>query len=441
MNKSVKSIVGAGAVAVVLAACGSSGGGSTSGAAPSSADLSKVKYEGTVSVITRYAGDNAAFFERMKKDYEAAHPGVTVDLQQESDQGYKDKIKTLIASQSVPDVYFSWAGDYAEQFYDNGVALDLTNVIGPSTPWGSTMAPQALNAFAKDGKNFGVPLGLDAKYVLYNKALFAKAGVSVPQDLAGLLSACQSLKAKGVVPMAFGNKDGWPAIHYITQLNSYNVPPETLDKDYNPSTASWADPGYQKSLNQFKQILDQCTDTGKGANGADYYSERDSFGQGKAAMFYVESLEFAATAPKASQADKDGYDLFRLPAAADARGDRKALTGAPDGFLVNPKAKNVPLAVDFLKFATSKKSAQTLTTTIGFPSPVTGTLTAANSTPQLRKSIKDLQSASRLSIWLDTVTAPDVAQAYLSGVQGLVTGDKSADQVMSSVKSASEQAR
>jgi raffinose/stachyose/melibiose transport system substrate-binding protein len=441
MNKSMKTIVGAGAVALVLAACGSSAGDNASGGAAPSVDLSKVTYEGTVSVITRYAGDNAAFFEKMKKDYEAAHPGVTVDLQQESDQGYKDKIKTLIASQSVPDVYFSWAGDYAEQFYDNGVALDLTKVIGPTTPWGSTMTPQALSAFAKDGKNFGVPLGLDAKYMLYNKALFAKAGVSVPQDLGGLLAACQSLKAKNIVPMAFGNKDGWPAIHYITQLNSYNVPPETLDKDYTPATASWADPGYAKSLNEFKQILDQCTVTGKDANGADYYTERDSFGQGKAAMFYVENLEFAAAAPKGSQAEKDGYDLFRLPAAADARGDRKALTGAPDGFLVNPKAKNLPLAVDFLKFATSKENAQTLTETIGFPSPVTGTLTAANSTPQLRESIKDLGTASRLSIWLDTVTAPDVAQAYLSGVQGLITGDKSAADVMSSVKSASEQAK
>jgi raffinose/stachyose/melibiose transport system substrate-binding protein len=264
MNKTMKTIVGAGAVALVLAACGSGGdsAGGGAGNAVSSADLSKVSYEGSVSVITRYAGDNAAFFERMKTEYEAAHPGVTVDLQQESDQGYKDKIKTLIASQSVPDVYFSWAGDYAEQFYDNGVALDLTKVIGPSTPWGSTMAPQALSAFSKDGKNFGVPLGLDAKYVLYNKALFAEAGVSVPQDLAGLLAACRSLKAKDVVPMAFGNKDGWPAIHYITQLNSYNVPPETLDKDYDPSSASWADPGYQKSLDEFKQILDQCTVTG-----------------------------------------------------------------------------------------------------------------------------------------------------------------------------------
>jgi raffinose/stachyose/melibiose transport system substrate-binding protein len=441
MKKLITTVAGAATMSLALAACGSDGGDSTSGGPAPTADLSNVEHEGTVSVITRYAGDNSAFFEQMVKDYEAEHPGVTVELQQESDQGYKDKIKTLIASQSVPDVYFSWAGDYAEQFYDNGIALDLTDVIGPNTEWGSTMAPQALEAFAKEGKNFGVPLGLDAKYMLYNEALFAQAGVSVPTTFEELLAACGTLRSQDITPMAFGNQDGWPAIHYITQLNSYNVPAETLAADYEPSTATFDHPGYEASLNQFSQILEECTDTGNTANGVDYYSERDSFGQGKAAMFYVENLEFAASVPPGSPAEKDGYDLFRLPAPSDAEGDTKALTGAPDGFLVNPQAENLPLAVDFMKFVTSPESAKKLTELIGFPSPVEGTLTEANSTPQLRKSIEDLKQASQLSIWLDTVTAPDVAQAYLSGVQGLISGDRTAAEVVASVKSASEQAR
>lgn len=439
MKAVTKSVAVAGLLSLALAGCGSTG--SSGSAAAPAADLANVEYEGSVSVITRYAGENAAFFEKMAADYEAAHPGVEVELQQESDQGYKDKIKTLIASQSVPDVYFSWAGNYAEQFYDNGLALDLTSVIAPDTEWGSTMTPLALDAFSKDGKNYGVPLGLDAKYMLYNKAMFQEAGVEVPQDLEGLLQVCSALKAKGITPMAFGNKDGWPAIHYITQLNSYNVPAETLDKDYKPETASFTDPGYVKALEQFGEIVTECTTTGKSANGADYYSERDSFGQGKAAMFYVENLEFAATVPEGSPADKDGYDLFRLPAPADAAGDRNSLTGAPDGFLINPKAENPALAVDFMKFVTSKENAETMTSEIGFPSPVTGTLNESNSTPQLQASIEDLQKASRLSIWLDTVTVPGVAEAYLSGVEGMITGGKTAQDVMASVKAASDQAR
>lgn len=439
MKAFFKTATSIGILALAVTGCGSSTG-SNSAAAPV-ADLSEVTHEGTVSVITRYAGQNAEFFEQMAQDYEAEHPGVTIELQQESDQGYKDKIKTLIASQSVPDVYFSWAGNYAEQFYDNGLALDLTGEIAPDTEWGSTMTPIALDAFSKDEKYFGVPVGLDAKYMMYNEKLFAEAGVEPPKNLEGLLSACTALKSKGITPMSFGNKDGWPAIHYITQLNSYNVPAETLDQDYNPETASFSHPGYVESLTQFKEIVDTCTETGQGANGADYYSERDAFGQGKAAMFYVENLEFAATAPEGSPAAEDGYDFFRLPAPADAEGDTNALTGAPDGFLINSQAENPALAVDFMKFVTSKQNAEKLTSTIGFPSPVTGTLNESNSTPVLRSSIEDLQESSRLSVWLDTVTAPEVASAYLSGVEGLITGDKTAEAVMADVKAASDQVK
>lgn len=437
MKKSIAAIAIGGAITMALAGC--AGGGTP--ATATKADLSKVDYKGAVSVITRYAGNYESFFQKMKAGYEAAHPGVTINLQQESDQGYKDKIKTLTASQSLPDVYFTWPGNYAEQFYDNGVALDLSSAIAPGTTWGDTMAPSALTAFTKNGVTYGIPFGLDAKFMAYNKKVFTQAGVTVPTNLEGLLQTCATLKSKGITPMTFGNVDGWPALHYITQLNSYNVPPETLAADYKPATAKFSDPGYVKSLDQFSQILSQCTDTGSGANGVDYYTERDAFGQGKAAMFYVENLEFGATVPAGSQAATDGWGEFKLPAPANAAGDTGALTGAPDGFLINPKAKNPALAVDFMKFVTNTQNGAELTKQMGIPSPVKGTLTEANSTPQLRQSIDDLQSASRLSIWLDTVTVPDVADAYLSGVQGLVSGTKSSADVMAAVTAASAQAK
>ncbi|MCU1437123.1 MAG: extracellular solute-binding protein [Naasia sp.] len=436
-NKIIAAIAAGGAITMALAGCGGGNGGTPA----ADVDLSEVTHEGTVSVITRYAGNYESFFEKMKADYEDMHPDVTIDLQQESDQGYKDKIKTLTASQSLPDIYFTWPGNYAEQFYDNGVALDLTEVIAPGTEWGDTMAPSALEAFTKEGVTYAVPFGLDAKFMVYNQKLFADAGVTVPETLEELIETCGTLRAAGITPMSFGNVDGWPALHYITQLNSYNVPAETLAADFKPETATFDHPGYAKSLEQFTEILTECTDSGTGANGVDYYTERDAFGAGKAAMFYVENLEFGATVPEGSQAEADGWDQFKLPAPSDAEGDTEALTGAPDGFLINSRSKNAALAVDFMKFVTSQENASELTAQMGIPSPVKDSLTEENSTPQLRESIDVLQSASSLSIWLDTVTVPDVADAFLSGVEGLISGARSPEDVMSSVQAASEQAK
>ncbi|ODT19025.1 MAG: hypothetical protein ABS57_04795 [Mesorhizobium sp. SCN 65-12] len=71
----------------------------------------KVDYSGTVSVLTKFGLQQLSpFFVDAAKKYEALHPGVKVELIQESDDSVKGKTKALVASNSLPDVYFTWTG-------------------------------------------------------------------------------------------------------------------------------------------------------------------------------------------------------------------------------------------------------------------------------------------------------------------------------------------
>jgi raffinose/stachyose/melibiose transport system substrate-binding protein len=431
------------AATLLVAACGAPGTSGSANTAPSQNLASPTTKSGTLSVITKFADPKyAPFFVDVAKAYEAANPGVKVDLQQVGDQPYKDKIRVLSASKSLPDVYFSWAGDFANKFIRGGLATDLTSVVGPSTPWGETFSPAALKAFEYKGKNYGVPIDLDAKYMVYNKAAFQKAGLSgPPASLDELLSACGKLKAAGYTPIAFGNQFGWPAIHYLTQLNTFNVPAATLAKDYDPATGAFTDPGYVKALEQFQTIVKECSNPS--ANGLSHEAAQASFLSGKAAMHYLELLEFPALTAKggATKEVADNWDFFRLPAATDAPGDKNALTGAPDGFMINQGSKNAALAVDFLKFMTSKQNAEKMTGQIGYPSPVQGSATEANSVPQQRKALDDMATASSYAIWLDTVTNADVANAFLAGAEGIANGSQTPDQVVEAVQKAAAKAK
>jgi raffinose/stachyose/melibiose transport system substrate-binding protein len=429
--------------AAALGACGapSTAGNNASGG---KVDLNAPKEKaGTLTMVTKFADPQyAPYFEGVVKAYEQANPKVKIQLQQVGDQPYKDKIRVLSASKQLPDIYFSWAGDFANKFVRGGLAADLTSVIGPDTAWGKTFSPAALKAFQTNGKSYGVPIDLDAKYMAYNKTAFAKAGISGPPDsLETLLSDCGKLKQAGYTPIAFGNQYGWPAIHYLTQLNAYDVPAATRDKDYNPATGAFTDPGYVTALTQFQSIMNQCAT--KDANGLAHEAGQANFINGKAGMHFLESLEFkvltkAGGAP-ASTANSWGF--FRLPAAAGSPGDTNALTGAPDGFMVNAQSKNAGLAVDFLKFMTSQQNAQKLTKDLGWLSPVQGSATAANSFPQLQDALSDINKASQFAIWLDTVTNADVANAYLSGAEGLVNGTTTPQAVMKSVQQAAAKAK
>ncbi|MEU6730943.1 ABC transporter substrate-binding protein [Nonomuraea wenchangensis] len=422
---------------LALAACS----GGQPEAAPAADAAATPEFSGTLSVLTKFAGDpTGPYFENLAAEYNKRHPQVKIELIQETDQSVKDKLKTLTASDALPDIYFTWTGNWADNYIRGGRAADLTGVIGPNTEWGKTFSPGSLDAFARDGKYYGIPLYGNGKFMGYSKAAFAKAGVEVPKTFEELIAACGPLRKAGYEPVAFGNKDGWPALHYLQQLFAYNVPQATLEADFAPETAKLADPGYVTALNQFKTLVEQCTDTKSGTNGVLYTSAQEAFAGGKAAMYYQEILEFDnATSGKVKP---DDFGIFQLPVPANAAGDPGVLEGSPEGYLINAKSPRVALAVDFMKFVTELENAKTLSAPpYGQPSTVVGAVTPETSSKAVYEGIQLVNKAPKLAIWLDTVTVPEVADAWLAGGEAMVSGGMTAEKVLESVRQASESAR
>lgn len=409
---------------------------------PTADVTAKPEYSGTLSILTKFAGDPLSpYFEDLAAAYEREHPGVEVELIQETDQSIKDKTKTLTASNALPDIYFTWTGNWAENFIRGRRAADLTEVIGPDTAWGRTFSKASLDAFAQDGKNYGIPLYNNGKFMGYNKTAFAEAGIDVPTTFEELLASCGPLRKAGYEPVTFGNKDGWPALHYLQQLFAYNVPTGVREADYHPSTAELDDPGYRTAMKQFKKLVDTCTDTRDGTNGVLYTSAQEAFADGEAAMYYQEVLEFDSTTAGRGIEPED-LGTFPLPVPEGAKGAPATLEGAPEGYLVNAQSPRAALAVDFMKFVTRADSAKTLSSPpYGQPSTVVGAVTPETSSDAVADSIEKINKAPRLAGWLDMVTAPEVADAWLAGGEALISGDMAPDAVLASVRRASRAAR
>ena len=380
------------------------------------------------------------FWDKVVADYMKANPNVQIDHQAIADQPYKDKIRVLTAANQLPDIYFSWAGDFAKKFVRAGLAADLTKEV-KGTEWGNRLAPAAVDAFTYDGKVYGIPINQDGKFFAYNKKMFADNGIQVPTNLDQLLQACDTLKGKGIQPIAFGNKDGWAAIHYITSLNAKFVPRQTLDKDYDAQTGEFTDPGYARALQTFGDLNARCLTPG--ANGIEHGVAQAQLLADKAAMQYIQTVEFQAftEAGGAPPEFAQNWDFFAMPDIPGAAGDQKSLTGAPDGFIVNAKSQNLPVAIDFLRFLTNEENGQGFTKTLGRLSSVKGTATAENATPQLIKALDAISNSSGYNIWLDTVAHIEVANAYLAGVQAQLDGSKTPERIVADVQAAAKKAK
>ncbi|MCM2474451.1 extracellular solute-binding protein [Rhizobium sp. CG5] len=401
-----------------------------------------VEYSGTVSILTKFGLQQLSpFFVDIAAKYEKLHPGVTVELIQESDDSIKGKTKALVASNSLPDIYFSWTGSWGENFVRGNRAVDLSKVVGTGGAWGEALAPAAVSAFKYNDKFYGIPLYLDAKFMGFNKALFDKAGVAVPKDFDELLSACATLRKSDLTPISFGNKEGWPAVHFAGQLLAYNVPQATLEKDFNPATADYTHPGYVESLKQFKQLIDACTD-GTGTNGTSYASALQQFSSAKSAMYYQEIIEFDQSAAEGAVLKNSDFGFFKLPVPKNAAGDAKAIEGAPEGYMINSASKNIPLALDFMKFVTSPENGKILSSPpYGQPSAAVGGYSADTMNPAVVEGLKEIAASSYLMPWLDTANPPRVASVWLSGLQALIGGSMTPEQLVEKVKEAAASAK
>ncbi|GAB3263818.1 ABC transporter substrate-binding protein [Arthrobacter pigmenti] len=378
------------------------------------------------------------FWNGLEKRYEKKHPDVDVKLTAVGDQPIKDKLQVLAASDNLPDIYFSWAGNFTKKFVDAGLAADLTAEL-QGTEWGQRLAPAGIEAFTYNDKIHGVPIDLDAKFFVYNTEIFKQNNIEPPQTLDELYQACDALKGAGVQPIAFGNQFGWPAIHYLTSLMSSYVPTEVRKQDFQPETAKWTHPGYVQALTEFQTLSTKCFP--KSVNGVPHDNAVAEVANGGAAMVYVQSLEFEKFLKenKAPEAIVGNWDFFKFPDVTGNDVNQNILTGAPDGLLVNSHSDDKETAIDFLKFLTNTENGKAMVAKMDRLSSVEGTATDENTFPQLQGALQEIQEADEFAIWLDTVTTGNVANAFLSGAQGLLSGKATPEQVMEKVRTVSKQ--
>ena len=160
-------------------------------------DLAETEATGEAVEIT-YANFNASGGneETLQKMYEAFHeeyPNITVNIETIGYDDYFTQMQTRVAGGTAPDCYELNIENFAA-YANKGVLAEL---IGIDT---SGYNATALNAFAVDGKQYGVPGNFSNVVLIYNKDLFDQAGISYPTNdwtWDDAMEACEKISALG----------------------------------------------------------------------------------------------------------------------------------------------------------------------------------------------------------------------------------------------------
>jgi raffinose/stachyose/melibiose transport system substrate-binding protein len=379
--------------------------------------------------------------------FQKAHPGVTIKVQYSDPTHIIQQIKTAVASGSAPDIATQLPGAGQNQLWSAGKLLDLTPFINADKQWktwtqGWSKVPPA--QYKSGSHIFASNVSLGPMYVWYWKDILTKAGIkSYPQTTAQLIADAKILKAKNLPTMALGLNS--------QALFNFDYTYYTLEAnwDANGAKARLADAGkypwtaapFKKAADLFKQLYDAGVFY-EGAIEKNYDPQsKVDFGAKKASSAWPFGSWMDGYYPD-STIPNVGVALFPRASASLPL----TLTGSNDLEFTVPIATSdqkdltrQKTIIAFLKQLNSPQSQQAVWAQGIFPimSNVSSKPSSSKWAPVLKNMINLLKKTTRTTD--ENTYSPKTDQALTNGLQALMLGQKTSDQLLKDVQAANKQ--
>lgn len=386
----------------------------------------------TVNFFHRWPNEpKNSYINSLIDEFEAANPDIDIVADCVLNDSYKEKIRVLVSTDALPDVFFSWSGVFGENLTRSGRVLALDDVMARDSEWSSQIVEGQWAPFNYSGKQYGAPWSMDGKAFFYNVDVFNELGIEIPTTLNELYAVCEKLKENGYdEPISAGFSAPWAVSHYLGTICQRVVDPEVLAKDYTGG-GDFSDPAYIEALNIFKKLGEYMTSD---PCSVDHEFARNAFIMGVSPMCYMQLAEM-----KYMRDDEElNYAFFNFPAVEDGKGDPGQLTGAPEGMMISATAKPEvqEAAIKFMEFVISKEGGHRMIAECGEISCVKGAWDETNCDEKQLEAIDLILAATEPAVWQDCATEATIANAFMNGGQLLLTGDMTAEDVMASVQTA-----
>lgn len=350
------------------------------------------------------------------EDFETENPGVKVELEVLSNEQYKDKIQVLSTSDELPDVGMTWAAGYLEPYVKGNKFATLDDLLEGDLA--DSFVAGTAEAYALDGKTYGLPLELNIATIFYNKAIFEEYGLEAPETLEELEQVIQTLNDNGVAPIALGNKDRWTGslwyMYLADRIGGSDVLTKAIDR-----SGSFEDPALVQAAEEVQNLVGMDAFV-KGFNGLADEEAKSMFMNEQAAMYLIATWDLPnyTTNEDVPQEFRDSVGYFHFP-TVDGKGDMNSFVGGPGvGLFVAEDSDVKEEAKDFVSFFVQEWGEKSVTEAGVIPA----TKLDANSLelPQMYVDVlNDLNSASNLTLFADVQMSPDAAQVHLDMIQAI----------------------
>jgi multiple sugar transport system substrate-binding protein len=378
-----------GVTAIVVAACSGGGGGSTSLGSNESDENPKA----AVQAIVDYCQDKE---------------GIDVKVNVNDHNTFQNQISSYL--QGTPDDIVKWfAGNRVRFFAAQGLLEPIDDVWADIEQY---MTPGLKAAsLGSDGKAYFVPVYNYPWVVLYRKSLFEEKGYQIPKTIEEFKTLGDQMLADGLVPLAFGDQDGWPAMGTFDilnmRLNGYNFHIGLME-----GNEKWNDPKVKAVFEYWRDLLPYFQEGAPGRTWQD--AAKAALVDKTAGMYFLGT--FAV-----EQAGDNGPDVgfFPFPLLGTEYDAENAIDAPIDGFMLSKDPDNADAAKKFLKCVATPEAQVAYVTSPGIGSvAVSPQADTTNYTDVQKASAEVLKNAGNIAQFLDRDARADFAGP--SGMQGFL---------------------
>ncbi|GAA2211196.1 ABC transporter substrate-binding protein [Nonomuraea monospora] len=325
----------------------------------------------------------------------------------------------------TPDDVFTWFAGYRMQFFaEQGLAVDISDVwqeIGGN--YTQAFKDQSTGV---DGKQYFIPFTYYPWAVFYRKSVWQEKGYEPPATLDEFTALARKMKADGLIPIAFADKDGWPAMGTFDILNL-----RTNGYDFHialmAGKESWTDPKVKQVFETWRGLMQYHQPA---ALGRTWQEAGQSLAQKKTGMYLLGMF----VAQQFPEADRDDLDFFTFPEINPTYGT-DSIDAPIDGYMISAKAKNVAGAKALLKHF-AQPSSQDVATELDPGTLAAGSKADTSGYSALQKRGAELVSqATHIAQFLDRDTRPDFASTVMiPSLQSFVSEPDEIDPLLVSIE-------
>jgi raffinose/stachyose/melibiose transport system substrate-binding protein len=301
---------------------------------------------GTVTLVMgSWRADDTAQMNNLLAEYKKLKPNITIQFRPTNPPDYNATLRLQLDGGTGPDLMYARSYTPGQELFNAGYFADCSDIPGVRQNFSAAnLAPWQM----PDGRIFAVPFAAVSHAVYYNKTIFQKEKLPIPQTWEDFLALCGTLAAKGYTPLANGVGDEWDILEvfYLGMLPNF-VGGRTERAAYESGAKKLNDANFTASL---KAMADVAKYLPKGFESVTYNDSQAIFSNQQAVMF----MDGSWTAGVYVGAPFE-WGLFAMPAP---RGRSTLITFHPDMAITYNKATKHPQECqEFLAWLASPEGA------------------------------------------------------------------------------------